>query len=103
MTNGSVAAENSSKCCLRMPTEKLTHQVPLHATIRIARQRAEQSCKSAGIEGRHLRVGNRRRVSSVRSCLALELTGELGLYLAETAGQLGVSTSATGKILKKKR
>jgi hypothetical protein len=46
--------------------------------------------------------GTRRRfVSSVRVRLALELTDELGLWLAETARQLGVSTSAIGKILER--
>ena len=55
--------------------------------------------KAEGIEARHLRTGN-RRVSAVRLRLALELTGELGLSLAETARQLGVSTSASGKILR---
>lgn len=38
-------------------------------------------------------------MAAVRRRLALALTGEIGLSLAETARQLGVSTSAVWRIV----
>jgi predicted transcriptional regulator len=42
-----------------------------------------------------------RNISHVRKTLAVKLVNEYGLTLAEIARQLGVSTSATAKIIYK--
>ena len=47
-----------------------------------------------------LRMGSRRRrIAAVRADLAIHLVTQLGLSLADTARQLGVSTSGIGKVV----
>jgi len=46
--------------------------------------------------------GRMRNISRVRKTLALKLVDEYGLTFAETARQLGVSTTAIAKIINKK-
>ncbi len=56
-------------------------------------------CKKEGVHIEELRGGSRRgRLSEVRVQLSMELVKNYGLTLAETARQLGVSTSAISKI-----
>lgn len=81
---------------------KVRRQLPLDEALQQARLRILAGCQEAGIDVKQLRAGSRlRSVSAVRSRLALELTDTLGLTLAETARQLGVSTAAISKIRKK--
>ena len=62
----------------------------------------EQRCDKAGVSVQALRQGSRSyRVSKVRAILARELVNDQGLSLAETARQLGVTTSAICKALQK--
>lgn len=62
--------------------------------------RIKAACKEEGINLIELKAGGRRgRISKVRSRLAIELVEKYGLPQAETARQLGVSTSAISKIL----
>jgi putative transposase len=57
----------------------------------------------AGVDIDELRGGSRRGgIPALRVRLATELVAEHGLTLAETARQLGVSTSAISKILMRK-
>jgi putative transposase len=57
-------------------------------------------CQRAGISAEELQMGGRRRrLSAVRSCLALRLVTHLGLSLAEAARHLGVSTSALARTM----
>jgi REP element-mobilizing transposase RayT len=59
-----------------------------------------QACSGAGGSPQELLSGSRRgRVSALRSAIAQELVSNYGWTLAETARQLGVSTSAIAKIL----
>ncbi|NIM97677.1 MAG: hypothetical protein GTO24_06225 [candidate division Zixibacteria bacterium] len=64
----------------------------------------EKVCKREGINSRQLRMGSRRRrISQVRSRVAHQLAEDFGLSLAEVARQLGVSTSAISKVIKRGR
>lgn len=61
-------------------------------------------CRQEGISEEELLMGSRRGlISQTRSKLALTLAGEWGMPLAETARQLGVSTSAVSQILRRAR
>ncbi|MFH1983600.1 MAG: hypothetical protein ABIL58_17295, partial [Pseudomonadota bacterium] len=87
---------------LEAADENTKRQVPLNEMIDQARNRVSRVCKEKGIDVVHPRGGNRRRgVSAVRAQLAVELTIKMGLSLAETARQLGVSTSAIAKIVER--
>ena len=57
-------------------------------------------CAEVGVKAQELRAGSRRHLVAVaRLRIAQRLVEELGLSLAETARQLGVSTSAISKAL----
>ena len=60
-------------------------------------------CEMRRVNGEELRMGSRRgTLSQVRSEIAEELVGRLGMPLAEVARALGVSTSAISKLLARK-
>ena len=62
-------------------------------------KRILEICKQEGLNVEELKGGSRRgRLSNVRAKLAKDLVEDYGLTLAETARQLGVSTSAISKI-----
>jgi len=62
----------------------------------------QEVSETESINRQELISGSRRRhITSVRSRLAVKLVEELGISLAETARQLGVSTSAISKIMRK--
>jgi hypothetical protein len=61
-----------------------------------------QRCKRAGVSAEELQQGGRRGpLSTVRADLAHEFVVARGLSLAQAARQLGVSTAAISKILRK--
>jgi REP element-mobilizing transposase RayT len=61
-----------------------------------------QRCKREGVSVEELQRGGRRGpLSTVRAEIARELVVTLGLSLAQAARQLGVSTAAVSKILRK--
>ena len=61
-------------------------------------------CKSEKISIEELKSGSRRKeVSKVRARIAIELVKHYGIALVEAASQLGVTTSATSKIMKQAR
>jgi len=61
-------------------------------------------CKERDISINALQNGSRMRtISQAPKTLSLKLVGEYGLTLAETARQLGVSTTAVAKIVYKKK
>ena len=65
-----------------------------------ASARIKEACEEEGINFVELKGGGRRgHLSRVRSKLASELVEKYGLTLAETARQLGVSTSAVCKMM----
>lgn len=64
--------------------------------------RIKDVCKKERINIEELKGGSRRGpISKIRSKLACQLVEDYGLPLAEAARQLGVSTSAISKILKR--
>ena len=62
-------------------------------------KRILEICKQEGFNDEELKGGSRRgKLSNVRAKLAKDLVEDYGLTLAETARQVGVSTSAISKI-----
>ena len=83
---------------------KIKHQIPTHELVARAEKEIEALCQRENIELAVLRSASRRRsVSRLRAHLAMKLVQELGLSLAETARQLGLSTSAVGQILRRNK
>ena len=81
---------------------EIKHQIPTHDLVDRAEKEIRTACQRENIEVDVLRSASRRRpVSRLRAHLAMKLVQELGLSLAETARQLGLSTSAIAKILKR--
>lgn len=61
-------------------------------------------CSKAGVYIEELKGGSRRgRLPEIRAKLAMELVRDYGLTLAETARQLGVSTSAISRIFERNK
>ena len=66
--------------------------------LRQAQALIRQQCRRGQVGLEELRLGSRRRrIAAVRARLAVDLVTRLGLSLAETARQLGVSTSGIAK------
>jgi chromosomal replication initiation ATPase DnaA len=87
---------------LEEATLKIKHQIPTHDLIDRAEKEIRTVCQRENIEVDALRSPSRRRpVSRLRAHLAMKLVQELGLSLAETARQLGLSTSAIAQILRR--
>ena len=92
--------------------EQLTQEIDLVKKNRLtASERSrkaieviEETCSERGIFIEALKGGSRRRpVTQIRSELSAKLVYEYGLSFAETARQLGVSTSAISKIINRKK
>jgi predicted HTH domain antitoxin len=92
--------------------KQMTAELDLMKKYRISSQDREETvnktikavCKENGILINALQNGSRmRNISHVRKVLAVKLVNEHGLTLAETARQLGVSTSAIGKIISQRK
>ena len=64
----------------------------------------KRCCAEHNVSMAVLRSGSRRRaVSKVRRRLALKLVKALGLSLAETGRQIGLTTSGVAQILRRNR
>ena len=92
--------------------KQMTAELDLMKKYRISSQDREETvnktikavCKENGILINALQNGSRmRNISHERKVLAVKLVNEHGLTLAETARQLGVSTSAIGKIISQRK
>lgn len=82
--------------------ESLKYQLPAKGLKEKVQQLIEDECESEGININELRMGSRRgRISQVRSQVARQLVERYGIPLAEIARQVGVSTSAISKVLKR--
>ena len=80
------------------------HQLPSFDLDRRIRDEIGSVCQKADIDPEVLRSGSRRRpLPDVRARLAMKLVKEHGVSLAETARQLGVTTSAIAQILRRKK
>jgi putative transposase len=84
--------------------EKITYQLSGHERRQKAQGHITMICQRGGINVEELRSGSRRgEVSSIRSNLALSLVEDYGIPLAEAGRQLGISTSAVSKILRRRK
>jgi putative transposase len=83
--------------------KRIKGQLSINARKVNAEKRIHEICEKEGVFIEELKGGSRRsRLSEVRRQLAMELVTYYGLTLAETARQLGVSTSAISKIFTRK-
>jgi len=78
------------------------YQIPPVNTAKKANRELEKICKDAGITKERLQSGSRRHpLPKLRKKLACHFVTEYGLTLAETARQLGVSTSAVARMMER--
>jgi len=88
---------------LREADEKIAHRLSGEERRLKAARMIRESCRMEGIGIEELRGGSRRgRIPEIRLKLALRLIDEAGLSLAEIGRQLGVTTSAVSKSIRKK-
>lgn len=84
--------------------EAIRYQLPLNERRIVAQKRIDEICNREGINVKELKGGSRRTgISRARAILAIELVEEYGLTLAEAGRQLGVTTPAVSKILKRNK
>jgi hypothetical protein len=84
--------------------EKITYQLSGHKRRQDADSYMRMICQREGINVEELKSGSRRgEVSRIRSGLALWLVEDRRIPLAETARQLGVSTSAVSKMIGRRK
>ena len=82
--------------------EKIKHQLPVKDLDKEATAIISRECKKRKMNIEVLRSGSRlKEVSKLRTSLAIQLVNDFGLSLAESARQLGVSTSAIAQILRR--
>ncbi|NTU93764.1 MAG: hypothetical protein HGB29_09220 [Chlorobiaceae bacterium] len=90
------------KNMLSQVEKRIASQLHLDERIELARLDIESICRETGISASNLRSGGRYgALSKVRMLLVDKLVNERELTLAETARQLGVSTSAVNQIMEK--
>ena len=83
--------------------KRIKSQVSVNERQINAEKKIHEACKTEGINIEELKGGSRRaHISALRARLAIDLVKEHGLTLAESARQLGVSTSAVSKIFIRK-
>ena len=89
---------------LEEASQEIKHQIPNHDLIDRAEKEIRAVCQRENIEVAALRSASRiRSISRLRADLAMKLVHEFGLSLAETARQLGLSTSAIAQILRRNK
>ena len=82
--------------------KRIKYQLPAKEPEKETAALIGRECKKWKIELNVLRSGSRlAEVSRLRAFLAIQLVNDLGLPLAESARQLGVTTSAVAKILRR--
>ena len=87
---------------IKQADEKIKHQLSAKDLGKKATAIISKMCKKQNMNIAKLRSGSRiKEVSKLRTTLALQLVNDLGLSLAESARQLGVSTSAISQILRR--
>jgi len=80
--------------------KRIKAQISINERKVDAEKKIHEVCKRTGVNIEELKGGSRRGpLSELRARLAMELVRDYGLTLAETARQLGVSTSAVSQIL----
>ena len=82
--------------------ESLENQLPSGERLEQVRHDIADACENAGISVAFFRSGSRSgTLPALRKSLAVKFTGEYGLSMAETARQLGVTTSAVNYMIRK--
>lgn len=83
--------------------KRIKGQISINERQKKAEKKIHAVCKEQGVNIEELRGGSRRaNISDLRTRLAMDLISEYGLTLAESARQLGVSTSAISKMFMRK-
>jgi predicted HTH domain antitoxin len=89
---------------LKEVAQKVKHQLSGQGRLKKVKQLIAKVCKQESINIKKLKSSSRRgSISKIRSNLAISLVEKYGISLAETARQLGVSTSAISKTISKTR
>ncbi len=84
--------------------ERITGRISINERKINAKKKIIEVCSKEGVSVGELKGGGRRAIlPGVRVQLAMELVRGYGLTLAETARQLGVSTSAISKIFNRSK
>ncbi|WDN90513.1 hypothetical protein BuS5_03484 [Desulfosarcina sp. BuS5] len=84
--------------------EKVKYQLPAKNLQNCIKEEIEKLCKQEKIEVSMLRSGSRRRpLPNIRKELTVKLVNKYGVSLAETARQLGVSTSGIAQLLRRNK
>ncbi len=84
--------------------DRVKYQLSGHERRQKADSHITIICQREGINLEELKSGSRRgEVSRIRSKLALWLVEDCGIPLAEAGRQLGVSTSAVSKIIRRRK
>jgi len=84
--------------------DRVKYQLSGHERRQKADSHIKMICQREGINLEELKSGSRRgEVSRIRSKLALWLVEDCGIPLAEAGRQLGVSTSAVSKIIRRRK
>jgi putative transposase len=80
----------------------IDNQLPANERLDQVRHDIAEACENAGISVAFFRSGSRSgSLPKLRKSLAIKFTSEYGLSLAETARQLGVTTSAVSFMVQK--
>ena len=83
--------------------QHIRHQLAGDDPLQTAKQIIQAFCNEHNLQSDVLRGGSHRReVSTARKQLTFKLVNELGLSLAETGRQLGLTTSGVAQILRRK-
>jgi len=87
---------------IKQADEKIKHQLSAKDLNKEAAAIISRECIKRNVNMKALRSGSRlKEVSKLRTILAVKLVNDLGLSLAQSARQLGVSTSAISQILRR--
>lgn len=87
---------------IKQADEKIKYQLSAKDLDKKATAIISKMCKKQNMNIAKLRSGSRiKEVSKLRSSLAIQLVNDFGLSLAQSARQLGVSTSAIAQILRR--
>lgn len=87
---------------IRHAEEKVKYQLPAMELQKSIKQEIEMQCKNEKVPAALLQSGSRRPpLPMLRRSIALKLVNEYGVSLAETARQLGISTSGVAQILRR--
>ena len=87
---------------IRYAEEKVKYQLPAMELQKNIKEEIENHCKNEKVPVAMLESGSRRPpLPKLRRVIALKLTKEYGVSLAETARRLGISTSGVAQILRR--